>query len=319
MDEYFEFCINVAEASSIFEKNNSELKKRYLIEHIRLFNYVVSELSGNCGSFGTGYPFYTLNADFSSQLPVIEEQIRYNNELISNVIKSEYNSWNCFECLKRNANIMPDLKQICKPCPNMDDSLKPRKVLGRLPDIDMWVVCKDNSIEDVLEKILVLFEKANMYSSDINPIDTINKFFNIISELNLGIMPSNLIPFDAHIVNYSELFSLIKGVPEELERAKKLNKVPYLPIHPLSYRKKWQYDDTAYNFIHDFLSSFTDFNFNEELKQELDNTRRIVANNYSFDELYNYLIESGPDSVKRRHKTMVLKNRFEERINLWKK
>ena len=44
-------------------------------------------------------------------------------------------------------DIMPDLKIVCKPCPNMIDSLKPRKIINRLPDLDMWLVCEDGSIE----------------------------------------------------------------------------------------------------------------------------------------------------------------------------
>ena len=30
---------------------------------------------------------------------------------------------------------MPDLKRICKPCPQVKDSIKPRKVINRLPDV----------------------------------------------------------------------------------------------------------------------------------------------------------------------------------------
>ena len=112
---------------------------------------------------------------------------------------------------------------------------------------------------------------------------------------------------------------MIEKMPYVLDKALKNNDIPYLPIHPLSLRKTWQYDDTAYNFVHDYLSSLTDFNFEGDLKQILYETRNIVANNYSFEELYNFLLLTGPDSVKRRHKTLVLKDRFKERVDSWKK
>ena len=47
-------------------------------------------------------------------------------------------------------------------------------------------------------------------------------------------------------------------------------------------------------------------------------TRKYIAETYSMEQLYNILLASGPDSVKRRHKTLELKNCFEERINSWK-
>ncbi len=54
---------------------------------------------------------------------------------------------------------------------------------------------------------------------------------------------------------------LIEDVPKELHEAKIEDRIPYLPIMPKSLRKHWQYDDEAYNFIYDYLSAFTPFNF----------------------------------------------------------
>ena len=92
-----------------------------------------------------------------------------------------------------------------------------------------------------------------------------------------------------------------------------------MPIHPLSYRKKWQHDDTAYNFIHDFLYALTEYNFNYDLKQVLLETRGHIANNYSIEQLYYYATVTGVPSVKNRNKTPELKKRFSERMDSWKK
>ena len=65
---------------------------------------------------------------------------------------------------------MPDLKQVCKPCPNMLDELKPRKIINRLPDLDMWLVCEDGCIEIAQDELSSLLEKYNMHTSDVDPI-----------------------------------------------------------------------------------------------------------------------------------------------------
>ncbi len=309
----------VARVSNEFEQNNSDLKRCYFIENISLFNGVVAKVSGNCGSFGTGYPFYALRGNLTGQLPIIGEQIRYNNELNSAVAKSKYTMWSCSACLAQNYQDMPDLKQICKPCPNMEDALKPRKLIKRLPDLDMWMVCEDDHIDKAKEQLFTLFEATGIHSSDTNPIQTIFDLSEINEDLKNTKIPKKTLPIDAHIIPYSTFFSLIKQVPLVLKRASINSETPYLPIHPLSYRKQWQYDDEAYNFIHDYLSSLTEYNFGDDLKQVLYETRAIIANSYSVEQLYYYLVTTGQESVRRRHKTLALKERFIERVELWQK
>lgn len=319
MEKSINICKEAAEISTEYEKNNSELKKTYLIHNIMVYNCLVEKLTGYKGSFGTGYPFYVLNKGFKGNLPVIDEQIRYNDELVEAVENSNYKTWNCAECLSKNGATMPDLKQICKTCPNMDNALKPRKVINRLPDIDMWMVCEESYIQEVMEKLIKLFDENNIQPSDINPLQTMRDIKEITECLKNGIMPEKMLPADAHIIEYSTLYSLIEKVPFTLKKALEEGNIPYLPIHPLSYRKKWQYDDAAYNFIHDFLSSLTEFSFEGDLQKLLDEVRSIVVSEYSFEQLYNILIITGPESVARRHKTLQLKTAFEGRVDSWKK
>lgn len=317
METVVSIAKKVRDASNKFEENNSELKRRYLIKNIYTFNFLVSKIDVSCGSFGTGYPFYALKPDLTGKLPVIGEQIRYNNELSYNASQSKSKIWGCKGCLTRNYDRMPDLKKMCKPCPNVDDGVKPRKVLNRLPDIDMWMVCKDGQLEEASRALSVLFDKFGMHTSDVDPVQTIADMQEIADDLERGVMPKKFLPIDAHIIEYSTLKELIEKVPFELELASKNGEVPYWPIHPLSYRKTWQYDDTAYNFVHDYLSTLTEFNFDETLKQLLQSTRSSIAKSYSVDELYRFLIETGPDSVKRRHETKELQERFKDRIEAW--
>ena len=72
----------VAKISTDFEENNTDLKKEYLLKNIYLYNQLAWKLSNVAGTFGTGYPYYALRGTLEGALPIIEEQIRYNNELV---------------------------------------------------------------------------------------------------------------------------------------------------------------------------------------------------------------------------------------------
>lgn len=318
MEKDITYCCEVANISTEFELLNTTLKKEYLLKNILKYNSIASQINGNKGTFCTGYPFYVLSPTLEGDLPIINEQLRYNEELIKIATGCKYSKWTCAHCLSTKGSTMPDLKTICKTCPNMDDGLKPRKIINRLPDIDFWLVCEDHRVEEAKLLLESLFKENNMYPSDINPLKTIDELKTITKDLKNDTMPSKYLPLDVHIINYSTFLKLIEKVPEVLINAKNNNKTPYLPIHPFSLRKKWQQDDEPYNFIQDYLLSITDFNFEPTLKNILTITRTIIANTYTIDELYEIMLSSGPESVVRRHQTKELKLRFEERIKSWK-
>lgn len=310
-------CITASQASNRFEKCNTELKRKYLIKNIEKINIIMSKVSGYCGSFGTGYPFYVLDSSLQGQLPIIEEQIRYNDELYKEA--SSYSTWPCEKCLSICAKDMPNLKQICKPCPQVKDTIKPRKVINRLPDIDMWMICEDNKIETAKKQLTTLFEQFNLHTSDIDPIKTINEMNKISHEIENGIMPEDYLPLDVHIIEYSKFSDLLDKLPFNIFYSIKNNQIPYLPIHPISLRKTWQYDDVAYNFIFDYLYSLTPFNLEDKLEKKLSLSKIIVKNYFSNEDLKDILDLLSTDSVKKRHKTKELKINYERRINEWKK
>ena len=148
MNKLIEICQEAAQASTDFETTNNELKRKYLLYNIKLYNSIVKKVKGNRGSFGTGYPFYALDKNLEGTLPIIDEQLQYNNKLIKAVEKTDRTTWTCAYCLAKYGEKMPDLKQVCKPCLWMEDELKPRKVLNRLPDVDMWMICDSENVEN---------------------------------------------------------------------------------------------------------------------------------------------------------------------------
>lgn len=313
-----EWIEDATNASTEYEKSNSDLKRKYLIKNIQEFNYITSLISVRRGSFGTGYPFYVLDKDLNGQLPVIQEQIRYNKELLNRARTTKTKKWTCEECLTRRRQNMPDLKQICKPCPNMEKELKPRKVINTLPDVDMWMICEDGKIEEAQEQLARLLARHNIFTSDVDPLKTIKDMTEIVQNIKDGIMPKKFLPIDAHIMEYSEMQELISQVPAVLREARENKEKPYLPIHPKSYRKIWQYDDEAYNFISDFLASFTEFDVPNQLDQQIQFTRRAIAKEFTPRELYDFFLESTNDANRRRFSEQALRQRFFDRVTSWK-
>lgn len=236
------------------------------------------------------------------------EKIKESNKII----------WLCGKCLEEQGETLPDLKQICKPCPRIDNELKPRKIINRLPDIDMWIVSEKKNVEQTKEEMTKLFDSFDLYPSDINPIRTMQDIIDISENIVQGTMPDKNLPLDAHIIDKETLIDLIENVPKTLKESVSEN-TPYLPIHPQSYRKKWQYDDEAYNFIYDYLSAFTPFNCDCDIMEVLVDSRKKVSSDFTNDELFKFLYSSATDANKRRFESKSLKKIFNERMETWRK
>lgn len=307
----------VEKASTDFEKTNTELKRKYLLWNIEAFNIIASKVHNNKGSFGTGYPFYALDENMEGTLPIIEEQVRYNRELVKDGKHYQKSIWECKECLKQRYATMPDLKVVCNPCPNMPQTLKPRKLINRLPDIDMWLVCEDGTTENAENELEKMFHEIGMDSSDINPVKTIDDVDEIVKGIKQGEFPHKYLPIDAHIVEYSYLKDLITQVPDAINEATKVGMVPYLPIAPKSYRKTWQYDDEAYNFIYDYLTAFTPFNFTPELNELNIETKKKLAQKYTPEQLYQIALDTATKPNFRRLQSVALEEIFEQKVENW--
>lgn len=308
----------VADISDIYEKENGSIKITYINKNISEFRKIARLIKTSMGNFATGYPFY-INFTQMEELPIIEEQLRYNHELRLAQANVSTQIWPCEICLRRNGEIMPDLKQICKPCTKICDELKPRKVINRLPDMDMWLICKDGTLNETSKILGEELIKNGFNTSDVDPVKTIHDINEITNELKSGIVPGKLLPIDAHIIEYGSLMKNIQSLPDEIASGVNYEYIPYIPIHPLSLRKKWQYDDMAYNFVHDFLSSFTEdhVGFDQNLLNILESVRKNLKSTYTQEELYDILLKTGCESTIRRHQNPILKKSFEERIKSW--
>lgn len=304
-----------AKASTTFELTNTDIKRQYIVSNIMMYNAIVSLINESKGTFGTGYPFYVLDKNLQGALPVIGEQLRYNDALLSDA--GSQTDWLCAQCLTENGFKMPNIKEICNACPDVMKALKPRKVINRLPDLDMWTICNPEDIESVSVQLAELLKKYEFNTSDVDPLKTIYELESLVLKVKGGQIPDEHLPIDTHIIDNVTLYTLIAEIPDRLKQAMKKEETPYAPISPLSLRKKWQHDDMPYNFVHDFLSSFHEFRIDDDMQHLLDETRTYVAKHYSFDQLYKWLLESGGESVQRRHQTEGLKESFKRRVEEW--
>ncbi len=313
-----EITKGIEKSSTDFEKTNTDLKRKYLVWNIEVFNKIASKVKFGKGSFGTGYPFYVLDENLEGTIPVITEQVRYNRQLVKDGQEVQKSIYQCKACLDKLYDTMPDLKSICRPCPKTKKSLKPRKLINRLPDIDMWLVCEDGHVEEVQEELSKLLQKSEMHTSDEKPFKTMSDIEQISEMIKKGEMPGIFLPIDAHIVEYSTIKKLMEQMPKTLELAEQMGIPPYLPIHPKSYRKTWQYDDEAYNYVYDYMAAFTPFNFPEELENILMQSRKQIVSKYTPEELYDILIASATESNARRFYEPALEERFKNKIKKWK-
>lgn len=314
-----EITETVANASTNFELANTELKRKYLEWNISAFNIIAKRVTVGKGTFGTGYPFYVLDKNLKGKMPIINEQKKYNRQLVLDGTRYAKEIWKCQSCIKTKYANMPDLKKICKPCPITANSIKPRKIINRLPDLDMWLVCEDGKVSEAEKQLSELLNQYKMFTSDKDPLLAIDNVVKISRSIKYNKKTQIYLPIDTHIIEYSELKRLIEEVPEVLSYSYESGEIPYLPIQPKSLRKQWQYDDEAYNFIYDFLSAFSEFNFPEELKKSLDTSRAKIVKQFTSEELFDALMGAATEANFRRFQTTGLEKIFLNKMEEWKK
>ncbi len=332
------------QASDLFEelgrtKRGFEIKKRYIQSNYALYKEVGRACKSAVASFTTGYPGYDL------ALKEIDEQYRYNHELLRQVQTLGLGNmvWKCGGCLIENYHKMPNLKQICYPCTATSAEIKPRKIINRLPDMDMWFVFDDsnlfqgNTIKKIENNVRLMGEistelpKKNLYTSDINPLESINNMYEATKDLSKNKIPKINLPVDVHVVGLNYLKDLIENVPNYMFAKLNDNVSGDLKINPVSLRKSWEFDPEGYNFIYDFLASFTiipmskgngRIKYNDiesDLISLVNQTRQKVVEIFDEEEIMKVLMAvSGPASI-RRLKTPSVTEEFYKKLANWKK
>lgn len=332
-------------ASDTFEelgrtKAGVEIKKKYIQANYDLYREVGRASQHAVASFTTGYPGYNLS------LKEIDEQYRYNHELLKQIQALGIASmqWKCGGCLIKNYEKMPNLKQVCYPCTNTPAEVKPRKILNRLPDLDIWYVYDDSEafnshpndlgIENrlmLMDELQTELAKRNMHTSDISPITTINEMAEVSKALKNFSMPNIHLPVDVHIVGLEYLKNLIQNVPQYMALKLSNTSSENLKINPDSLRKTWEFDSDGYNFVFDFLLSFSviplsKLNRNypytqkeKELIELVNMIRSQVVQIFDEEEIMKVLLSVSGAPAQRRLQSQSLLDEFYTKIGVnWK-
>ncbi|MBQ8451832.1 MAG: hypothetical protein IJ538_03550 [Clostridia bacterium] len=331
VDEITQF---VREISDEYEQINDLRKLAYIEKNINQL-LKLGKQSGCEGVFGTGYPYYVLSSkstfDFdennnpkihlktltkSGEIPIVQEQLRYNKELYELGLNYKKQKYHCHKCLSQE--VLQNLKERCYVCTFIKKEVSPRKIINRLPDMDMWYVADDDKIQQLTTNIYDSMFKLNLYPSDISPMRTINDMVEIVESLRNGESPEHFLPIDVHVVGRNYLKGLIKQIPEVFNAAYKMNTIPYIPISPYSLRRGWEKKDSdPYNFVYDFLFSFSSMGLDPELTELVDDVRYEIATKYDFDYLLETVRRHSPlDERRLNQKELVAV--LKRRIELWK-
>ena len=168
----------------------------------------------------------------------------------------------------------------------------------------MWMICEDDKISLESKQLAYVFDDLGMCTSDVDPVKSIHDVYEIATSLDKGIMPSKKLPLDVHIIEYSKVEELLNKIVPTFIKATSNSIAPYLAIHPLSLRKKWQYDDVAYNFAFDYLFSLTPFSWEDDLNNKLMKSRFELRSLFSENDLIEIFDLVASDSVKKSKKML---------------
>jgi hypothetical protein len=136
---------------------------------------------------------------------------------------------------------------------------------------------------------------------------------DVLDTLVLGEIPSSRLPLDLHVVEKDMLLqSFAEVVPQLLQ-----SETPgYIPIAPRSLHVNWEKTPVPYNFLKDFLFSFTPSSWkDEELRIALAETRRN-AKPLIKEDIVDRVIAITPKEGRMLN-TQGIRQNLEDRVADW--
>ena len=291
--------------------DESRAKSKYFNNQFDRFHDSVKDIPGVIGVFGTGYPFYAYQNDGSiADVPEIRRYQKSFQAAINRDRLRSYGGWLCGAC--ELACDLPDLKKYCKPCDSVD--FKPRDIFKALLDLDYWIVVDDAPEADLRrqeKKIQGCAQAASFESSDSNIIQTLETTRYAMETVLRGFQPGAMLPVDMHIITKVELLECLKATPDAIRKGRAVS------IAPRSLHKVWEDTNEPYDFIKDFLFSFTPHTWNDnELLEALSSARHEVHDLIADDPIK--AVADRAEKEKRQLEAPGVAQCLKERINSWK-
>ena len=286
-------------AAQVFYSGKPEVTN-YLLEQAKTVAGIISKVPGVQACCATGYPFYAISRQDGGPLripsiPAFVASVR------KELNKEPASEWACLRCPKFLES--DDPKNNCKPC--TETSLKPRKMLAALPDLDITII-RDNSNPNLESDIEKAIHRAGYLQSDLSLEDALNKCATLTRELSENGRSDTKLPIDLHIWSLDDVRANTAALLD--------GKNPSIPTR--SMYRPWK-DDTM-NLGFDFAFSLTVLAGSNSISSYLIQVRQAFAQRVASGQID--LVESLSSTSPRARELLgidVVKNALLERVNSW--
>lgn len=281
---------SILQRAQEFNEDESDSRGEYLSKQFEDFQEIVSRIPGSIGIFGTGHPFYATKE--TGAIVPIEEVNRYIETYKNTALeeaRKNIGPWVCTICQTEKS--LPDLKEFCKPCNKV--VLRPRDIFKALPDLDFWAIADSNNPE-YLSTLQSNLHRAGFFQSDVNIARSIQDTNTVMDTLARGYIPKERFPIDVHVITAENFHNALSGVRDKINLyGKNKEESLFVPISPMSLHVVWESTDKPYDFMKDYLFSFTPGKVSDLLASDIRHTDEIVRKFLDQDDIY---------SIVARHK-----------------
>lgn len=250
------------------------------------------------GVAGLGFPFYAVDRNGDSiEVCEIRDFITKIRKKVANDAKQNPEGWKVPSCTH-------SLGAPCTGCSS--DILTPRDVAKTLPDLDIIVIAK-NPTSETEKRVQEKLTQKGYVSSDTDLGTTLDRAEEVYTSVEKNKEPKEKIPVDIHIWSQDDFETCL----DALQRGEKEVFITGRSLHA-------DWENYRVNFWFDFVFSFTELGaFDPAIAKKIEETRRSIAERYSFEEIVTILSNSSARAERLMQCTDVL-NVLRTRINSWK-
>lgn len=275
----------------------------YLVNESADVANLLSSIEGFVVMFSTGFPFYAIDKD---KKPILVEEIGSfigdTKELTDMDEIKNPEEWKCPVCQKRNN--LPNINEYCKPCEAV--SLKPRRVISAIPDLDVTILV-DKPTQEIETEMKVRLVNLGYTQSDIDIYRSVYETHQVLNCLRTGDQTKVKFPIDLHIWSRDNFDDCLK----KMNKGETKIEIPTRSLHT-------DWVDDKMNFWFDFVFSLTpSMSRDGNIDMRIQEARKILADKYSTSEIVA-LVSSMSSRAQRLVDCADVREVLIKKIETWK-